>query len=102
MPRVLSLALTGRVGAFPAQTQRETGPVRRPACRTGHRGHSGSHRTGHGCTTPGMPIARDTDTGADEWRIVDEVIRLRTWGTGEVYPLPRRRGEWSIGAAEGA
>jgi len=49
-----------------------------------------------------MAIATNTDPGADEWRIDDEVIQLRKWGTAEVHLLPGRDGEWNIGAAEGA
>lgn len=49
-----------------------------------------------------MAISTNTDLGADEWRIDDEVIQLRRWGTREVYALPDRSGAWSIGAAEDA
>lgn len=49
-----------------------------------------------------MAIATNTDPGANEWRIDDEVIQLRKWGTPEVHPLPGRDGGWNIGAAEGA
>lgn len=48
-----------------------------------------------------MAIATNTDAGADEWRIDDEVIQLRRWGTAEVVALPERGGEHTIGAAEG-
>src|SRR5262249_38944185 len=33
-----------------------------------------------------------TDRAATEWRIEDEGIRLREWGTDVMYPLPRRAG----------
>jgi hypothetical protein len=48
-----------------------------------------------------MAIATAMDAGADEWRISDEVIRLRRWGTEDAYPLPGRDGAWEIGAAAG-
>jgi hypothetical protein len=49
-----------------------------------------------------MAIATSTDVAADEWRIADEIIRLRRWGSDEAYPMPGRDGAWDIGAAEGA
>jgi hypothetical protein len=48
-----------------------------------------------------MAIATYTDPSADEWRIGDGVVRLRRWGTDEVYPLPGGDGAWDIGAADG-
>jgi len=39
-----------------------------------------------------------TDVGANEWRIDDELVRLRVWGTDHIHALPRTGSEWTIGS----
>jgi hypothetical protein len=47
-----------------------------------------------------MAIATRTDAGGgDDWRIDDDLIHLRAWGTDVIYPLPAGDAEWTIGAA---
>jgi hypothetical protein len=47
-------------------------------------------------------IETTTDpAGPNEWRIRDQVLSLREWGTGIVHPLPSTREPSTIGAAEG-
>jgi hypothetical protein len=53
---------------------------------------------------PSFDIAVETRTdpaGPNEWRIRDEVVRLREWGTSIVHPLPPSRDTFIIGAADG-
>jgi hypothetical protein len=38
---------------------------------------------------------------ASEWRINDDPVQLREWGTETIHPLPRSQGERMIGAADG-
>jgi pSer/pThr/pTyr-binding forkhead associated (FHA) protein len=40
-----------------------------------------------------------TDAGAAEWRIDDDLVRLREWGTLRTYPLPPQGAAWTLGAA---
>ena len=44
--------------------------------------------------------ATQTDVGANEWQINDEVVRLREWGTDRVHSLSAATGSWTIGSAE--
>jgi len=49
-----------------------------------------------------MAIAINKDMDAtSEWRINDEPVQFREWGTETVHPLPRSRSERIIGAADG-
>lgn len=42
-----------------------------------------------------------TDNGGQcEWRIGDELTQFREWGAHTAYPVPPKRGEWIIGAAD--
>jgi hypothetical protein len=41
----------------------------------------------------------ETDPNAHEWAINDQVIRLRRWGTGVVYPLPDAGEESTLGSS---
>ena len=59
---------------------------------------SARSRTGE---TPRPPtVATKTDVGANEWRIDDDVARLRVWGSDQFHPLPTNTNEVLIGSTE--
>ena len=53
---------------------------------------------------PMMLVTKDGNNEGEppRWRIVDDVVHLREWGTMTIYPLPSGRGSAVIGAARNA